>query len=479
MKNRHPRWRVPATALVALLGVVLSSCSEPHRPNFVIVVVDTLRPDHLGLYGYNKNTSPNLDRLAEQGIVFDNAFSAAPWTLPSTFSLLTGLLPSEHGATDIVVDETTQGISFPSDPEIWLTGEFQAQGYATVGFHTHPYLHRSVSNIHKAFDEYHYPVSRHVGDQSFAQEGATWTEYMYLDTLYPAAEEWLEANSRREFLMYLHAIDVHGPYDEVRLLDEDRDLVETGLADGSIEFKKMENSHLYPLSARDAQHQSYLYDGHIKYMDVYLQRLVDKLEELGIADDTYVVLTSDHGEEFGEHHDYWGHGRYLYNTQVKVPLVMLSHRDLKAAPGRITSHVNTVGLLPTLAKIAGFELETNFDRRSFFQLLLGQEKDEHRRYLSVSETERAKGSDSIMTSGRFKLITDHGIGTQEFYDLLRDPGELRPLDVRDLQGQVKDEYDELVSLQRTLLDSRKARASESIELDSDAVDALRALGYLQ
>jgi arylsulfatase A-like enzyme len=254
----------------------------------------------------------------------------------------------------------------PNFVVLWLPKIFSEQGYATVGLHTHRYLHRSVSNIYRAFDEYYYPVDRFVGGQKFLSEGRHWTDYMYLDTLYPACDEWLEANYEREFLMYVHVIDVHGPYNRVRILEEDRQSVEKGLEDGSIAFSKIPGTDLYALGDAD---KKYLYDGHIRYVDEYLQKLVGKLAELGVRDDTYVIFTSDHGEDFGEHGGQWGHGHSVYNTQIRIPLVVLLHRDLAAARRRIRGHVNTVGLLATLAELAGIELPPRMGCRSFARLL--------------------------------------------------------------------------------------------------------------
>lgn len=474
-----PCRRAAITLLIVGLVGLLSACSETRKPNFVIFLVDMLRPDHLGVYGYSKNTSPNLDRLAQEGIVFENAYSPAPWTLPSTVSLLTGLLPSEHGATHRTLDEVTQQITFPANPDVWLPRKFTIHGYKTAAFHTHQYLRRDVSNIHKAFEEYYYPPDRFTERQDFVHGGAPWTKYMYLDTLYPPCKEWLERNYDQSFLLYIHVLDVHGPYHELHLLQEDRERVRNGLADGSIELQRMKNVDMYAPTDREDPHKSYLYDGHIHWMDAYLQELMETLEDLGVAEDTYVFFTSDHGEEFGEHHDYWGHGRYVYNSQVRVPLVILSHRDVKSSPRRILNHVNTVGLLPTMAELAGIELEEFYGKRGFSRLLDSGEPVKDWRYLSVSETARGDGFDAVMVEPSLKLITNHEHGTRELYDLEEDPWELQPLDPSRWSRTHRAGLRELKALRQALSSSREIQALEGRNLDPEAVEALKALGYLQ
>jgi arylsulfatase A-like enzyme len=225
--------------------------------------------------------------------------------------------------------------------------------------------------------------------------------------------------------------------------------------------------------------KSYLYDGHIRFVDDHLGMLHRKLESLGIADDTYIVFTSDHGEGFGEHGDYWGHGKYLYDAQIRVPLVLLSHRNLRAAPRRIVGHVNTVGLLPTLAALAGIELDEPYASRGFRSLLLASSGSSEWRYPSVSSGSLGGQLDAITLDGRYKLITDHQNDTREFFDLLEDPSERSPIDPERQPAAVRARLDELIAYQSTPQRSVTAAAPETHELDEREIRALEALGYVQ
>lgn len=467
-------------AIALALTLAVNASAEPARsPNIVVFLVDMLRPDHLGLYGYSKNTSPNLDRLGQRGVVFENARAAAPWTLPSTVSLLTGLLPSEHGARDRRVDEETRAITYPAEPAVWLPRRFAEHGYDTVAFHSHAYLLRSVSSIHKAFKEYYYTPAEKGAPSGFKLGTPQVNEHMYLDTLYPPVERWLDSHSGRPFLMYIHVIDVRGPYKELHLLDEDRGAVKRGLANGTLAFPKQRGLDMY--QATDIPHpdKSVLYDGHIRFVDDYLGKLHRKLEALGIADDTYLVFTSDHGEGFGEHRNDWGHGKYVYDANVRVPLVLLSHRSLQAAPRRIASHVNTVGLLPTLAALAGIELEGVYAKRSFQRLLESTSEPSPWKYPSVSSGSYGDRFDAITLDGRYKLISDRQSGAREFFDLREDPGERRPMDLDRQPAEIRARLDRLVAVRLELERSTVPAASEIHELDEDSIRALEALGYLQ
>jgi len=472
--------RVILPGAMAIVIATVAVSAEPARPpNFIVFVVDMLRPDHLGLYGYSKNTSPNLDRLAQHGTVFENATSAAPWTLPSTISLLTGLLPSEHGARDRKVDAKTRAITYPAEEVTWLPTRYAEHGYTTVAFHSHPYLLRSVSNVYKAFEEYYFTPSEKGVPDTFRLGTRQSNEHMYIDTLYPRVERWLDGHRDRPFFMYIHVLDVRGPYKYLRLLDGDRAFVENGLATGTIAFPKVADGDLYQSTDAPNRNKSYLYDGHIRFVDEYLGMLHRKLETLGIAEDTYIAFTSDHGEGFGEHHDYWGHGKYLYDTNVRVPLVILSHRRVQAAPRRIESHVNTVGLLPTLAALAGIEMEDFYSRRGFQSLLLSDSSPTLWRYPSFSSGSYGDQFDAITTDGRYKLITDRRSGAREFFDLREDPGERRPMDLDGQPTEIRTRLDRLVADRLELERSATPAASDVHELDEDSIRALEALGYVQ
>jgi len=164
---------------------------------------------------------------------------------------------------------------------------------------------------------------------------------------------------------------------------------------------------------------------------------------------------------------------------VRVPLVILSHRRVQAAPRRIESHVNTVGLLPTLAALAGIEMEDFYSRRGFQSLLLSDSSPTLWRYPSFSSGSYGDQFDAITTDGRYKLITDRRSGAREFFDLREDPGERRPMDLDGQPTEIRTRLDRLVADRLELERSATPAASDVHELDEDSIRALEALGYVQ
>ncbi|MEW5722082.1 MAG: sulfatase-like hydrolase/transferase [Thermodesulfobacteriota bacterium] len=443
------------------------------KPNFIVFLVDMVRPDHLGLYGYPKNTSPHLDRLAEKALVFDQAYAPASWTLPSVVSLLTGLSPSAHGATHL------EAMATVTLTENWLPRVFGNMGYRTACFHTHPYLREETSNIHRGFEHYCDP-SRSFFLKTPGRRG-DFSLYMFMDTLYPALEGWLAENHDEPFFIYLHAIDVHGHYYKFRVLEEDREAFGRGLADGSIKIPLTEYG--WPMAhAVPNPHKSYLYDGHIYFVDGYFGRLLSLLEELGLSGRTYVVYTSDHGEGFGEHHDWWSHGRYAYEHQIRVPLVLLPPAGSGLAGGRVPHLVNTTGLLPTLLDLVGLNVDEYVDGKSFLPLLAPAEIANWH-YPSFSESGRHDWSretyDGFLAAGGYKLVTNNKTGDQVLFDLGTDPGELAPLGPREAADRgLEEAMSGLVQARSRYIAALKTQETETRDLDPETLERLKDLGYM-
>ena len=385
-----------------LLLASLVACSEVReiapRPNVLVISVDTLRRDHLGCYGYEPDTSPNIDALAARGVVFDNALSTSSWTLPSHASMLTGRYPSSHGLRD-------DGVKLaPSVPT--LAAGFRLNGYHTLAVVSHVYV-SSTFGLERGFD---------VFDDSLTEAGAT----------NPPAEQvadrflaLLRASPARPFFGFVHFFDPHWPYTAPEPFARrfaDRDYA--GPIDGSVESLL---PYFFASRAMPDQHREEMiarYDGEIAYLDHQIGRLIDGLRKRGELDQTIVALVADHGEEFKEHGQL-GHGRTLYEELVRVPFVLAGHPALQ--PGsRRDDLVSLIDLAPTLLDLVGAEALPGVDGRSL---------------LAHDEPDRALFSESIrfgvemraLRRGRYKLIHVPSKESQLYYDLLSDPGERAPL----------------------------------------------------
>jgi arylsulfatase A-like enzyme len=462
-------------ASMAALGADLSltsGCSKKRKnlpagndpPNFIIFLVDKLRPDHLGVYGYGKNTSPQIDLLAKEGMVFDHAYAPSPWTLPSVMSLLSGLLPLEHA---VAMQKGRIGFLRPGN---WMTSIFKKLGYATVCFFTHPFFRRKASNILDAFDESHDP-------SEIGRKGKRFSDFMYLDTLFPALERWLEANHQKRFFLYVHVIDVHGPYNRERVLVEDEELFRF-LKNKNHAFPRMRNGMYASSTSFPYAHKSIFYDGHIRCVDDYFSRLVHKVGQLGIGGKTLVVLTSDHGDGFGEH-GCWHHGRSVFENQIRIPLIFYSHRQIRENSGRVKGIVNTLDLLPTMLAMVG-QYPGSLRKRAFMPLI--SKHPAARSAFSVSDgclEREISDPDAYMEDTNFKLISDKRSGQQFLYDLKADPAEMRPTTPGKHDSRfLKEMLGNLAGKREMILKSLEKRRTQSHSLETEEVEDLKTLGYL-
>ncbi len=326
-------------AALAVLGALGAGCRDrrgPERPRarapvrgVVLISIDALRADHLGAYGYGRDTSPFLDRLAaERGVLFESAAVQYPSTLTSHFSMLTGLYPGEHGVypPDGVLSE-----------EIATVAErFRAAGFRTAG-HTEGGFMAGGFGFARGFEEFSDPPHEAESD---------------VERTFASGLDFLERRKAGErFFLFLHTYAVHDPYEPPERL---RRLFWNGPPPPGPPPTGPELRRLAAAGPPDpelARYYEALYDASIRYVDERLQAFFEGLERLGLARETAVVVTSDHGEEFGEHGGL-GHAR-LYPEVLFVPLVV-------AAPGlpageRIATLVESVDVAPTLLALAGIE----------------------------------------------------------------------------------------------------------------------------
>jgi arylsulfatase A-like enzyme len=323
-------------ALVTELGAV-PALSD--RPNVLFILVDTLRRDHLGIYGYQRPTSPQIDQLlGAAGTVFEDAYSQAPWTLPSVVSLFTGRYPGEVLGEDL----GTYGLP-PNQPV--LPELLQAQGYVTAGFIGNPTLYPG-NGFDRGFDTLYMPEYKIESLQQHAEEVSS------------RAGAWLTAHQGDRFFAYLHFIDPHDPY-------ENSDLVR-GRSDFDPDYRgALTGRHVHgvyngriPLGdqAADIRYLTSLYDSEIRYVDRHIGEVLRTLSP-EVLKRTLIVLTSDHGEELFDHGG-WKHGQTLYEEQIHVPLLV--RWDGRVTAGRrVSGTVSLLDLLPTLMAASGAEGTAN------------------------------------------------------------------------------------------------------------------------
>jgi arylsulfatase A-like enzyme len=334
-----------AVALTAVIvpGVTRAIASSLHKsagPNVLLITIDTLRADHLSAYGYRRPTSPNLDELAARGLLFENAIAPAPRTTQSIASMMTSLYPQTHGI------RTLWG-SLPR-ARATLAERFRNAGYLTAGFWTTTFLDEK-RGLKQGFSDY-----ENTSIESDRAELVTDRAILWLADKVGARPDRGKKDRRRPFFLWLHYRDPHMPYSpppEERLFT---DRAYNGEFRDAVLFfptkELMVYNHLGLIDSTDVAHAVGLYDGEIRYCDRQIGRLFKDLGDRGLTDNTIVLLTADHGEGLSEHGYYFDHGDLLYDSSVRVPLIVAGP---EIPQGRVREQVSLLDVAPAIARLAG------------------------------------------------------------------------------------------------------------------------------
>ncbi len=455
--------RTRTAALLAVCAAVLLGCTpEPPAParNAILISIDTLRPDHLGCYGYGRDTSPNLDKLAARSVRFDRALSVSSWTLPSHASLLTGLYPAEHGV---------RGELNALPPSANTIGRLlRKDGFDTFAAVSHPYLSRRWG-----FD------NGFAGD--FDESEATGsTNHPVASGVVDSAIEWLDRRSDdRRFFMWLHIFDPHWDYDPPSPYDSLFDPDYQGTTEGKyVSIKPYIKAvagyeHPPPLAERDLEHIIALYDGEIAYVDANLGRLFSRLAAAGLDRDTVILVVADHGEEFMEHGSLEGHQWTLYEEVVRVPLIVY-------VPGLeggrvVTTVVSTVGVAPTVLDLLGVD---GVSSRAAARSLAGNVLRTGTRpgaAALLDLTVRGRNRQVALHDGDYKLIRYHD-GRNELYANPEMGNEHTNLanDKPAVVAEMSAEIDRRLEAMSPLPDAGAQRQS----ISNSMIERLRATGYI-
>jgi arylsulfatase A-like enzyme len=419
--------------------------AAPGLPNIVFVSLDTLRADHVGVYSDGRVRTPLLDRLAAEGVRFNRAISQVPTTTPSHVSMFTSLYPFAHGAKNGV----------PMRPElVTLPQILRGLGYQTAAFAAAYTTKSNVTGLASGFDTYVDSLNPWIPFLS-RDDVEPLAFYRALDRLagneIPAAvvnrriTSWLADEPTPPLFLWVHYFDPHLPYEPPPAY---RDLY-TDASDSEIERNLA------------------LYAGEVTHTDAQLAELFEVLEEQGVLRNAIVVVTSDHGEAFGEPHPHlnFGHGKYLYDSALWVPLIFWGPGKIPA--GRVVEGVvQSIDLAPTLLELLGVSAPESFEGRSLASTFATNAGDE----AAFSQTASFYGPRFAVRSGPHKLIVSPEDDEEELFDLTADPGETT---------NVIAEHPEIAERLRHQLWSTLEQANDtSAELDAETRERLRAMGYL-
>ncbi|TAM41265.1 DUF4976 domain-containing protein [bacterium] len=460
-------WRRKSVFIISSIIIFIIACfniiSAVHprsisKPNVILITIDALRPDHLGCYGYKRATSPNIDSLAKEGVIFMQSISQASVTCVSLPSLFTSVYPTRLGIVDQAEDIKKEFRS-PCFTEV-----LKGKNYRTAVF---------------------LPDRATIMVPEWTKKGAD-LRLIYRNSdgksdyplLTRQVTNWIAKDLKRSFFLWIHYRGVHtpyrppAPYNSLFVHDKFYDgrkkapLVDNPGGWGGIMPKVNLNN------IRETDYYISHYDGALKYVDYWVGELVSFLKQRGIYEDTIVIISADHGEAFGEHNLYFEHGNTLYDELLRVPLI------IKFAKGefrgkRLLMQVRSIDIMPTIMEYLQFESPRGTDGESLLALIENKETS-GKTIFSFSKT----GLINAVRSADWKLISyDDKPAQYELYNLKEDPGELHNVYAKNA-GIAKRLTYELGKHKSEFSRASLKRGEDNSEM-MEVRRILHSLGYLQ
>lgn len=412
VRSRRGVGKVAAALILAGAGG-LFSCGGQDRPpeavNVILISVDTLRADHLGCYGYHRETSPFLDSFSREGVLFGQAVTPRPKTNTALASLLTGLYPYRHGVRTNSMPLRT----IPTIPSV-----LKEQGFVTAAFVSNWTLKPEFSGFDRSFDTYDYDFTTPELNRPhrFERTAAETNEKVF---------PWLEARDSTPFFLWVHYLDPHGPYrppGEFRHTFTHQERVMRP-ADSIPHYQRLPEAYREG-SLTDMADYVDQYDNEIFYIDRQIEALIGKIGALGLLEKSLIIFTSDHGESLGQHDYYFEHGRELYDDSSRVPLIMRFPLAEGRAGDKSDSLVSLLDIFPTILDY--FDIDggqaPDLDGVSLLPHLKGG--GAVRREVFIERHDGTVFDKIAVRTDESKLILARD--RVECYDLEKDPGELVP-----------------------------------------------------
>ena len=430
------RWNAAAAVLgLVLVASAIAAMDRSHRgrPNIVIVVLDTVRADHLPPYGYARDTAPFLAGLASKGVVFDRAYAASSWTSPSVATLFTSVYPFQHGV-------------------VWGMKKMREAGYR---FNHLPGALETIPEAMKKAGYTTFAVSDNINVSPRTRFDAGFDRFESASDASSEAvnkriKKWrADLDKAKPYFLYIQYMDAHAPYNpRAPYFDE----------------------YMKDAVAQQGERPDYVaaYDSEIRYMD---DRFRGLYEALGWDKDTIVIVTADHGEEFWDR-GMGGHAHTLQDELLRVPLIVAGG---PYPPGRVEAPVGLVDVLPTLRSLVGLPRDDRNEGVSLMPALAGRDRGWKDRTLFAHLMTFEEGAlHEAVIDGRWKLITTGGVS--RLYDIVDDPHEQRDLASSrpELVRRLRDRYQAFAGASRTYVELPTTQ-----ELPPEAVEQLKALGYIK
>ncbi len=434
----------------ALILIFSLSCSKSQeKKNVIFILIDTLRADHTSYFGYERNTTPNLDKFAKESLAFMNTFSPAPWTPAAMASIFTGLYPSVHGMIPPNSREDALKASAKLTDKVYTLAElFKDNGYETFAVQTNPWLTPEFG-YSQGFEKYVYKHRRKANIVN--EEG------------YKLINNYLNGKKDKPFFLYLHYLDPHNPYQAPK------------------EYDSLYNDKISGNYKDNAQELIRKYDREVKYTDDRMGELFKFLKEKDLYDDSIIVILADHGEQFFErgHH---GHGFYLFNEETHVPFYLRA----KSHKGEVTQAVSSLDLFETLVDLN--KLENKKSTTQGFSLVSEESLEKRKRSDILSEIKRKFQQKSIVTTNLNKLIIDYDLNikdedilksgklSEKLFNLENDPKEQKQVEDQKLLEKMQKRFDKVYL--KMIKNKIKLDEDDTVKMDSKTAKELKSLGYL-
>lgn len=459
--------RFSVTALLAALALV--SCERANQPPSVIVIlVDTLRADYLGTYGFEGPISPHIDAFAQESVVFENCFSQAPWTKPSVTSLFTSLQPAVHRVYShdgkFGLRDRARQTETLAEEALTLAEALKEGGYATAAFVANPWIERD-HGFGQGFDVFDtHPRGNDVKAGPVLE----------------AAQEWIaKQRQERPYFAYIHLMDVHGPYNAP---EEDyeavRDSPQFGKEPVPLTPRQIRKAPVYlrrspwvRTAPPDARVWRARYAANVHALDRRLEPFFQELRRTGVFDSAIIAITSDHGEQLHEH-GRWDHGNSLYDEELHVPLIV-------RLPGggnggnRVAAVVSLVDVMPTILALAEVPPVEGLQGRDLSGSLKNG-SDALKSVASFATAVKWKPTRQSLRTEFYKLIKGSDEGRGRLYDLRKDPGEQTNIADRSPAFAA---VDALLTAQVLANEARGQLEAKRAPMPARVQERLRALGY--
>ncbi|OGL40550.1 MAG: hypothetical protein A3C43_01430 [Candidatus Schekmanbacteria bacterium RIFCSPHIGHO2_02_FULL_38_11] len=448
------------TVLILLLSINCTQKKPVKDLDIVLISIDTLRTDHLGCYGYSRNTSPNIDRIAKEGVLFKNVISSSSWTSPAMASLFTSLYTSKHGVIHGVMKEgKVYSQEVFSDSLVRIPTVLKKHGYFTMGFSSNPHMTKALG-FSKDFDIFVYGKyfnARKINKAALGFKKKNlpknkklflWVHYFDPHWKYNPMKPWIDEYSKNITMKN---------FNEIKLKQNPKEFI--------MEYKLKENKELIKFLMD-------CYDSEINFTDEALGNLLRRLNL--DKDKTLIIIVADHGEEFFEHNDFT-HGNNLYNETLRIPLIIKFPRSMNVKGMSIKENVGIIDVFPTILDALNIPQESTFDGKSLLPLIVKRKGYDKR--VIMSELYRDKNTALSSNQGKWKYIHDYKDNKTELFDLETDKNE--KINLADKNSDVKQLMESHIV---KFLDSLKGRSKikrEVITPDEKTIKELKSLGYVE